>query len=176
MKSYFLSGLLLSVLFLSCKDNKKTETENTEATKPFTVTVNAIVEKDDIFQIFYNEDGGDNFAPADAITINVKGNAQPQDLVFQLPEDASPMALRFDIGGNKDLKQVPFKGFKIEYLGKKIESNSAEFFKYFYGNAQVELDTVNTVAKIKAPVDGNYDPILGSTVALKAAIEKLYKQ
>ncbi|MBE9575755.1 hypothetical protein [Flavobacterium proteolyticum] len=176
MKAFILSGLLLSVLFTSCKDDKAVDTNETAKaeSKTFTVTFNAVVEKDDTFQVFYNEDGGDNFAPEDAVTINIKGSTQPQDLVFELPKEAMPMSLRFDIGANKELKQVPFKSFKIEYLDKKIEGTTADFFKYFYPNTQVEIDTVNTTAKIKLLEGEPYDPILGSTVDLKKQIETLY--
>jgi hypothetical protein len=175
MKAYILSGLLLSTLFVSCKEEKATATEEVvKESKTFTVTFNAVVEKDDTFQVFYNEDGGDNFAPEDAVTINIKGSAQAQDLVFELPKEAMPMSLRFDIGANKELKQVPFKSFKIEYLDKKIEGTTADFFKYFYPNTQVEIDTLNTAAKIKLLEGEPYDPILGSTIDLKKQIETLY--
>lgn len=176
MRTFILSTLLLSVLLTSCNGNKtnETETKESEALKPFTVTFNAIVAKDDVFQIFYNEDGKDVFAPENAVTISVKGSEQPQDLVFEIPSDVSPMSLRFDIGANKLLKQVPFNSFKIEYKDKKIEGKKAEFFKYFYPNTQVEIDTLNVTAKMKDLGEG-YDPILGSTVELKKEIEKLYK-
>lgn len=174
MKKIFLSVILFSILFVSCKDDKETKTEVKETLKSFTVTVNAIVAKDDVFQIFYNEDGADNFAPEDAVTINVKANSKPQDLVFELPKDVMPMSLRFDIGANKELKQVSFNNFKIEYLDKKFEASKEEFFKYFYPNTQVEIDSLNAIAKMIDLKDGGYDPILGSRVELKKQIETLY--
>lgn len=174
MKAFILSGLLFSVFFTSCKGDKTTETVVLQESKTFTVTFNAIVEKDDTFQVFYNEDGGDAFSPEDAITINIYGSPQPQDIVFELPKEAMPMSLRFDIGANKELKQVPFNSFKIEYLDKKIEGSKVNFFKYFYPNTQVEIDTVNTTAKIKLLEGEAYDPILGSTLDLKKQIEALY--
>lgn len=175
MKSYFLSSLLLSVLFLSCKDDKTAEKSEKKVEKLFIVTCNAIVEKDDIFQIFYNEDGGDNFAPEDAVTLNVKGSSEPQDLVFVLPQDVSPMNLRFDIGANPDLKQVAFKRFRIDYRNNSFSADNGQFIKYFYPNPPIEFDSINVVARLKA-VDGVYDPILSSTINLKEEIVKLYEK
>jgi len=177
MKAYFISCLVLVFLVTSCKNDKSVnETVAEEVDKPFTVTFNAIVEKDDVFQVFYSEDGSESFLPENAITINVTGSPQPQDLVFTMPEDASPMLIRFDIGANPELKQVAFKSFKIEYLNKKTEGSSNDFFKYFYPNTQVEIDSLNTIAKIKILEGEPYDPILGSTIELKNEILKLYNK
>ena len=174
MKAHILSGLLLGTLFVSCKNDKPAEEIVKPESKTFTVTFNAVVEKDDTFQVFYNEDGGDVFAPEDAVTINITGKKDPQNIVFELPKEIMPMALRFDIGANKELKQVSFNSFKIEYLDKKIEASKGEFFKYFYPNTQVEIDSINAVAKMIDLKDGGYDPILGSRVELKQQIEGLY--
>lgn len=177
MKSLILSLSAIVFLFISCKDDKKEKTDDvqTPVNIPFTVTVNAIVEKDDVFQIFYNEDGAESFPGEQAVTINIKGSSEPQDLVFILPKDAAPMSLRFDIGANKDLKQVSFKSLRINYLDKMFSTDGGKFSKYFYPNAQVEYDITNgSVAKIKM-IDGQpYDPIIGATMNLKSEILKLY--
>jgi hypothetical protein len=175
MKKIFLSVLFSSLLLLSCKGDKDTEKEVTEKLKAFTITFDAIVEKDDVFQIFYNEDGTDNFPAENAVTINIVGNPNTQEIIFVLPDDVMPSALRFDIGANKELTQVTFKGFKIEYLQNVLKSDAKDFHKYFYPNTQVELDSVSAVAKIKMlEADQGYDPILGSTTELKAKIQSLY--
>jgi hypothetical protein len=176
MKSIILSLSLILVLS-SCKGDKKEELEaQVPKNIPFTITVSAIVEKDDVFQIFYNEDGTEAFPADQAITISVIGKKEPQDLVFTLPPDATPLSLRFDIGANKELKQVAFKGFRINYLDNSFSANAAQFFKYFYPNGQVELDTVNTIAKINIVEGQLYDPIIGATMDLKSEILKLYNK
>lgn len=177
MKSLFMSSLALCLLLVSCKDEKKVEEANApavEVTKSFKVTVNAIVEQNDIFQIFYNEDGSDAFTPEQSIAINIAGKPEAQDLVFELPEDAMPAALRFDIGANVDLKKVTFKSFKIQYLDKTINADVTTFFKYFYPNPQVEIDKATGVVTMKAPEGETYDPILGSTPELKKELGSLY--
>jgi hypothetical protein len=175
MKSIILSLSVALLLFSSCKGDKNNQVEvQTPKNIPFTITVSAIVEKDDVFQIFYNEDGAESFPAEQAITISVTGKKEPQDIVFTLPPDAAPMSLRFDIGANKNLKQVVFKGFRLNYLDNSFSADGAQFFKYFYPNGQVEFDTVNTIAKINIIEGQPYDPILGATMDLKSEILKLY--
>lgn len=178
MKSLILSLSAVLILFSSCKGDKTESTDKvqTPTNIPFTITVKAIVEKDDVFQIFYNEDGAEAFPPEQAVTIDVKGKPEAQDLVFILPSDAAPMSLRFDIGANKDLKQVVFKELRINYLDKSFTAQGAQFFKYFYPNAQVEFDVASSTAKINAIEGQPYDPIIGATMDLKAEILKLYSK
>jgi hypothetical protein len=176
MKSAVLSAFALSLIFVSCKDDKKTETPAAEAKKEtlFSVTVNAVVTKDDTFQVFYNEDGTETWPADQAVTVDVKGSPDAQDIVFQVPDDYTPMALRLDIGANKDQKEVTFKNFKVKYKGKEMNAKGAEIFKYFYPAVQVEFDTVAGVAKIK-PIEGQaYDPIMACTQPLKDELNKLY--
>lgn len=176
MKSIILSLSAVLILLTSCKSDKKEAAEEVKGPTniPFTVTVNAIVEKDDVFQIFYNEDGAETFPAEQAVTIDVKGKPEPQELVFILPASAAPMSLRFDIGANKDLKQVVFKRLQINYLDKSFTADGIQFFKYFFPGDQVEFDIPNSTAKIKAVEGKPYDPIIFATMELKAGIIKLY--
>lgn len=175
MKSTILSLAAILVMFTSCKDDKKNETE-VVAPKvlPFTFTVNAIVEKDDVFQVFFNEDGKESYAPEDAITVSITGKKEAQDIVFILPDNVAPMSLRFDVGANKELKQIKVNGFTLNYLDSSFSGTSAKFFKDFYPNGNAEFDVVNNTINLK-DVDGiPYDPILGATMELKAEILRLY--
>lgn len=174
MKSTILSLAAILVMFTSCKDDKKSETEVVAPKDlPFTITVNAIVEKDDTFQVFFNEDGKESYAPEDAITVNVTGKPQSQDIVFTLPEEITPMSLRFDVGANKDLGQVKVNGFTLNYLDASFNGTSAQFFKSFYPNDNAEFDVVNNTIKLKSAEGKPYDPILGATVDLKTEMTKL---
>lgn len=175
MKSTILSLATILVMFTSCKDDKKSETEVVAPKNlAFTFTVNAVVEKDDVFQVFYNEDGKESYAPEDAITVNITGSKQAQDIIFTLPEDVAPMSLRFDVGANKELKQIKVNGFTLNYLDSSFSGTSAQFFKDFYPNGNAEFDAANNIIKLKE-VDGiPYDPILGATMEFKAELIKLY--
>lgn len=179
MKTRIICALVLvATLVIGCKDEKSVDNlqvvDKEVETKGFKVTFNAIVDKDDIFQIFYNEDGSEVFDGKQIVTINVKGKAEAQDLVFIAPEGDKPVTLRFDLGANKELTKVPFTSFKLEYQGKTFEAKGAEIFKYFYPNGSVKCDTLSATAITKLADDASYDPIIGATPALKAEIAKLY--
>ena len=177
MKAFILSGLLLSVLFTSCKEDKAVEAETTvvkEETSPFTITVNAVVDKDAEFQIYYNEDGSENYPAEQYVNVAIKGSQEAQDLVFKLPNDVSPMNLRFDLGSTKDLKEVKFNSVKIDFNGKNLSIPKEAIFRNFYPNMQVAFDTINATAKINVKEGELYDPIVGATPELKKQIETLY--
>jgi hypothetical protein len=85
MKALILSGLLFSVLFTSCKDDKSEQIDAIKEEAPFTITVNAVVDKDSEFQIYYNEDGSENYPAEQYVNVVIKGSQEAQDLVFKLP-------------------------------------------------------------------------------------------
>lgn len=181
MKTKFIMFIVLfTSVFVGCKDDKSVddlEVKKSEvATSGFKITINAIVNQDDSFQIFFNEDGSESYDGTQMIDIPVKGKAEAQDLVFSLPEDAKPMNLRFDIGSNSAQKSVKFNSLKIDFNGKSFTTDGAKFFKYFYPNGQVECDTINATAKIVEKPNEIYDPIIGATPDLKKEIENLYKK
>jgi hypothetical protein len=173
MKAFILSGLLLSVLLISCKDDKTKEEVfvNKEEAKPFTVTVNAVVKKDDIFQFFYNEDGSDTFPPENAITINVKGSENPQDLVFSFPQDVLPYSLRFDLGGNDKQDEVKINKFEVDYLKKSIVVKDTIFRYYFYPNEHIKYDLKTAIAKPNPTGETPYDPIFMPTNDFKKELK-----
>lgn len=185
MKTKFIPLLiLLLTTFVSCKlENEKAtdnNVENVDANKKSTgsglkITFNAVVEKDDSFQIFFNEDGSEAFTGEQMVDIKIKGNKAPQDIEFLLPDEAYPLNLRFDIGSNKDLKEVKFNSFKVDYKGKSFGAEGGKFFKYFYPNEQVVCDTINSIAKTVGKEGKDYDPIIGGTLHLRNELQKFYK-
>ncbi len=186
MKTKYISLALLFFVLIGCKVDKENSnsdansTEKTESSKAtgagFKVSFNALVDKDDAFQLFYNEDGTESFTGEQMVEFKLKGSNEPQNIEFLLPDDAMPLNFRFDIGSNKDLKEVKFNKFKMEYNGKVFECDAATFFKYFYPNDQVVLDTVNTVAKTVGKKDAPFDPIIGGTLHLRNELEKFYQK
>lgn len=176
MRAFILSGLLLSVLLTSCKGDKANEEAPVkEEAKPFTVTVNAVVKKDDIFQFFYNEDGSDTFPAENVVTLNVKGNENPQDLVFSFPKDALPYALRFDLGGNEKQEEVKINKFEVDYLKKSIVVKDTIFRYYFYPNEHIKYDVKTAIAKPNPTGETPYDPIFMPTNDFKKELGTIYK-
>lgn len=158
--------------FYSCKDNKK---EEVKVDKNFKVAFNAIVTKDDNFQIYYNEDGSIAFEADKYIDVAVKGKNEPQEIVFDLPEDVIPQAFRFDIGSNKEQKGVKFLNFKMKYFDKEFQAKDTLFIYYFGNNEQIDYDRKNAIATPKIIEGQLYDPIFMSKSSLKDEINKMIK-
>jgi hypothetical protein len=179
MKNKFLVALLaFSGLFISCKDNKAEDAKPAEAPKvdnAFTVMMDLVVQKDDSFQIFYNEDGSDNYTGDKSVTVNVKGSPDQQEVVFKLPEDAVPGSLRFDMGGNKDLGEVKIVNFKMRYYGKDFVAKDTMFVHYFWNNQHIKYIRDKAIAVPSPLPDAPYDPFFMGTAALKLEIQKLVK-
>lgn len=178
----FLVSLLVTVTLFSCKNEEKKEADQVAIDKPvldkniFTVTLTAVVKKDDAFQLFFkNENNELPFDEKKSIFTEFKGSNQAQDIVFRLPEDEVPTFLRLDFGVNKNQSEVQVEKFKIEYLGKKFEIAGKDFATYFYGNELTKIDaTTGTVTPITSK-EGNYDPICASAEGLRKQIEILLK-
>lgn len=180
MRTVLFMLLIFSLSFVSCK-NEKTEVDNATTSpvvskdSPFTVKINAVVLKDDVFSIYYNEDGKDNYLPEQVVIIETKGKSTAQDIIFELPKDVLPMNLRFDLGSNKDQKSIKINSLQMDFSGKSFSTkNSAEFIKYFSPNPQIEFDVATSSANIIIDSTVMYDPIFFATPELKNEIEKLY--
>jgi len=126
MKIKSLLALLTAVLFFSCKDGK-TEVAESEN---FKITVDVIANKEDDFCLLYTTDGTSNFQN-NAVWQHVKGSADQQSVVFNLPKDVKPTQLRFDVGFNKQQEEIVLKGIAFEYKGKKKESRGTEMRLFF---------------------------------------------
>lgn len=177
MKTKFIFLLLLSLsFFTSCKDNKQEKVETKEVEKiTMKISFNAIVKQDDEFQLFYTEDGSENFKGENSILVPVKGSASPQDIVFELPEDVLPKMIRFDLGGNKNQEEVVFNAFGISYLDKKFSAKGIELSQFFYENDQIQFNKEKGTAKPVVVEGKEYDPIFMATEVLKEELQKIVK-
>ncbi|HMI08401.1 MAG TPA: hypothetical protein VK528_12695 [Flavobacterium sp.] len=144
----FLSLALCAVLFLSCKDDKKTEAEGAapaqteENNEHFAVDVDVVTDKDDDIPLYYTEDNTIKFEGDDHVAWhNIKAQAGPQHVTLSLPDEAIPTHIRIDFGIKLGEAQgdVTLNKFKMSYFGKSFEFKGSDFLKYFIKN-----DSVNT--------------------------------
>lgn len=181
MKLIKFSIAFMMVLSLaSCKE-KQEENQNEKETVveevknlPFTVTANVTAQKDDVFQVYYNEDGTDIFTAEQAITLTFTGSESAQDLVFNFEGGISPLALRFDIGANVDMKAIKINSFTIEYKDKKVKIEGSDLSKYFRPTEQVKYDSSTNTATIDYKQGELYDPLFVPTQEQKEMLAKLY--
>ena len=169
--------LLLLTVLISCKNDKSeiNQVQQVEVNKSFNVLMNMIVKEDDNFQIYYNEDGSDVFEGENYVSVDVKGKEEPQEIVFKLPEEALPASLRFDMGSNKNQKEVKIIDFKMKYFEKSFEAKDTLFVYYFGNNNQIDYIRDKAIAIPKPIASETYDPIFTGTEMLKQEIDKLIK-
>jgi len=185
--NYILSILLATFTLVSCKNEEKKENQETAAPEKvdqtalnrniFTVTLNAIVQKDDSFQLYYKDEDGAPFDEKKSFFVEFKGSDQPQDIVFRLPEDELPNFLRLDFGTNKEQSAIVIKNFRIDYMGKKFEIPGSEYFNYFYAN--LLTSKVDSKGGVLTPIlskEGVYDPMTSSAEGLSKQIMALVQK
>lgn len=178
LKTILLSGLIMMSLF-ACDKKEPSKTEVTENKvqddkEIFKVTLNAVVTKDDTFQLFYMEDDSKPYDEKKSMYVEVKGSDAPQDIVFNLPKDELPYFLRLDFGLNKQQSEITVKNFKIDYFGKTFEVKDKMFFNYFVINEEtMKKDTVKSTLTPLKLKDGGYDPMSYSELGLQQEIKKL---
>lgn len=175
-------GLFLSLTLLSCKKEADKSTENGGAVtevkqEVFTITLNAVVAKDDSFQIFYKEKVDDSvpFEDKNSIYAEVKGSDKAQDIVFKLPENVLAQQIRLDYGINKEQSPIKINSFKVKYFDKEINIDGKDFFKHFiFNESTVKIDPqTSTLTPILA--NGNYDPMCYSEKLLNDKLIELSK-
>lgn len=161
----------------SCKDEKKESDKNVDKVvdKSFNIIMDLVVTKDDNFQIYYNEDGSDNYTGDKYVNVDVKGKAESQEIVFKLPEDALPASLRFDLGSNKEQGEIKINAFKMKYFEKVFEAKDTLFFQYFGNNTSIKYIREKAVAVPLINNPTGYDPIFSGTENLKNELKKLTK-
>lgn len=167
--------IIFMVSFVSCKDGaaeKKVEIKDPSVH----VLINVLVPKDDNFQIYWNEDGTDNFTSENYVNIDVKGSDKPQLLDFKIPDTFMPKQLRFDIGSNKEQEEIKIISFKLKYFDKAFECPASDFWKYFGNNTSIDYNKESATAKLITNLPEGFDPIFGGTSNIPVELEKLYKE
>lgn len=176
----FITGILMLTL-LSCKDDKKSGVENNvekkeiQDEKMFKITFELKVKEGENLHLYYVEDGSLNFNEKNSIWRKIEGSKDFQEVVFTLPEEIMPTAIRIDLGYGKNLEQSPvdLKKFKISYFGKTIEANDGMIFDYFYPTAESakRIEGTNSVERLnKSEIAG---PILYPNENLIAKIKDI---
>lgn len=166
--------IIISVFSLmSCKEENKPIEK--EIKKNFTITVNAVVENDDVFQLFYNEDDSSTFPENQSILVNFKGSDKAQNIVFEIPEHVTPKKFRLDVGSNSAQKIIKINNMNIKFLEKNIDIKKAEFKDYFYPINQLELDSATLDYKVVYKVGDHFDPILLGNDKMEKLTETFFK-
>lgn len=135
-----------------CKDKTTGLQWRTIADKSavFKVAVDAVVEEDDTFRVYYTTDGSINFTENQSVEAAVKGNADTQKITFDLPPKLHPTALRIDLGRSQDQKEILLSRVFLSYEGKMLELPGTLIFSYFRADiSKTEFDATTGIVKGK---------------------------
>lgn len=125
---------IVAILILSACSNKKTGVQQKtieDKSIVFRVNVGAIIPLDDNFSLYYSTDGSIDFTKIAPIWKGVKGNANLQSVIFELPKGVKPTMLRIDLGKNQEQQQMVLKHIKLSYAGKAVDIPGTYIFSYF---------------------------------------------
>ncbi|RLD27260.1 MAG: hypothetical protein DRI75_09940 [Bacteroidetes bacterium] len=170
MKKVFL--VLLLVTTVSCKkENKdKVKLPVVEQKDFFTLTINAIIENDDEFSLFFLEEGQINITKKNSVTVNVLGSSEPQELIFTIKDEVLPTKLFLRFWYGQKAQKITFLITYLSYGENSFIIEKDKFFQFFIPNKYIEFDKENFIATAKE-VGGEYKPRFGSRTVL---IDKIF--
>jgi hypothetical protein len=170
MKRYITPAIAASliffiVIFLPYKPDK-TQSD-------IIVELKVRVLEDDIFQLFYLQDGMNGFTEDKSASADVKGSSDTQEVKFVIPFNKPIHKIRLDVGRN--LKQKPIILGSVKFLFSK---NTLEFdvFKSFTPNDYISYDNGEYVTKTRQDLDYPYDPYFVSNFNLSEKTDLLAKE
>lgn len=176
MKTKLFTFLLAGLAFVSCKNEKSVDELPVEKKKPVVSQVrlelDMIIPADDIFQVYYTEDGTANCSEENSVKVNVKGSPNSQKLIFEFPENKKINYLRIDIGENPNQGTLKVEHCFYTYFGKTLVLKGNEFFQYWSPTEHFTVDaTTSSLTPNKNRKDN--DAILYALDSLKPALTKL---
>lgn len=183
MKTKFiLITVLLSLTFVSCKNEAKGEAEQ-EAAKEnvkqnFSLEMDVISANKEDFSMFYTEDGTINFNADKVAWFGVKQDTtKSQKVIFDLQEEIIPTDIRVDFGIVQERGDVTLEKFKISYYDRSFEAKGSDFLKYFMANENVQTDVDATKGTIRFHklADKPYTPSFYPQQTILDEIKKLTK-
>jgi len=173
---YIYMSLMLILLFLSCKNEKRTgEGSSVDGgqgvpSDQLVIELSVLVEEDDVFEMFYKEKES-TYSSVNSQKTQVKGSALPQLLRFSLDQHTYPQNIRLDFGSNPKQKSVQVVFIRLRFNEATHAFTKEELKKYFKPNKYLVFDFDTMKAEPKT-VDEKYDPYLESN-NLSAFINKL---
>ena len=178
MKKYVY--LLVVFVIMSCNEERKksdipepVKSENvldTNNNDYFTFRINAVVENDDKFILYYLEENQKDITNENSVELNVVGGNSPQDLSFRLKENVLPTKLVLKYGNEQKQQKIQFIQAEISYEGDKIEIDAYKFYQFFIPNEYITYDQDNHIASSRE-INGKYNPVFFSRKVLEDKLD-----
>lgn len=141
----------------------------TFASKPTEVVIElkAKVLENDLFQLFYLQEGASSFSEKNSIRVNVKGDTAYQNIKFAIPLDTLITKFRLDVGRNSKQKPMRFERIGLNALHKSFEYKMSESFA---ANVNIALKDGQYFTSSTSKI---YDPFFISKFNVPEIIEEL---
>lgn len=168
MKKLFLIFLLLLEL-LSCKNNEKKLdgivpdnfgvifNDSIIGEDRFKIIVNAVVQENDKFQLYYKDNQYNEFSTERMIESIVNGNNKPQEIVYTLAPEIIPTHFRLDFGTNYSQKPIKLNFITIRYGNNEYIFDNEKFAQLFKGNRYTKFKVGSKEIHSKV-INNSYDP------------------
>ncbi|APZ45329.1 hypothetical protein BW723_03000 [Polaribacter reichenbachii] len=163
---------IICLILLSCKPSNKKNTPKTELNN-FEIHIDAIVPKDDFFEVFYLEENSNvqvNFSEEKKIKKKVNASKKVQRITFILPEKARLHQFRLDFGSNQFQKEIITKSITLSYMNNSILINSDLIKIFFRLNKFIHFNGVDGKMNLKI-IANKKDPFVIAKPILIKKIE-----
>lgn len=150
--------VLFLLILTACGRGKKNDTITIDRIDcKITVVINATVLENDVFEVYYYENGQETFHSLDFVYSSVIGGPIPQDIIFELPELIYPERIRLDFGKNKNQKNIKLNALKLVCNSKEYVFGKTEIRNELHPSKFIDFDKENNIIKTKE-IEGRYDP------------------
>lgn len=176
MKKYFLLTLLI---FISCKETKKTE-EKVNLEKPqevvqknepvFIFKIDLVLPEDDEIELFYTDYYNEKYSWKTRVRKKVKGNTSQQTITFKLPEEVFPSSLRIDFGKNKLMSDIILNKITMSYEDFSFDIPASDFSSFFIANKYASYNKEKGIISTME-LEGKYDPYFESKPVFKQKLK-----
>ena len=154
-------SLLVVLLLFKCQSFKE-EDKYLSKGDGLWIVLNAVVVKDDQWQLMYQTDKIQDWTSTAELKKDVSGYSRAQKIVFKIPQGTKITKIRIDLGDNEDQDFLDI--YKITFFknGKKLEIKRELISKYFVFNKYV-VPSDESVKMHLIKINDKYDPIMVST-------------
>lgn len=174
--------ILVIFTLASCKNDKKvdnsnkgneqiidldqdnnSETEKVDDSERFIITIDAIVTKDDKFNLMYLTEEITSWSPQGLLKREVYASDVAQKIKFKFPPGVFPTKFRVDLGTNKNQGLIDFYKITFEYEGQELVVEEKMINKYFIPNKYASFSKDDKADLNLFEVDGKYNPLIIAT-------------
>lgn len=127
-----------------------------------TLKIEAIVQEDDSFQLFYLTDSkNESFSEEKSLFTEIKGSQEIQTIEFSLPIDLVIDSMRIDLGVNSSQKLISVKNIELSAMNESIKYSPLGSFT---SNPYI---TIQNGDFITSSIEQIYDPYIVSNFNTK---------